>query len=157
MGWYNLGYAYFKQQQYSQAVQAFQRYTSAESNRAKPESRALNRVGDSYYFNRNFQEAERYYAQAADANPASADYAAFQRAFVLGLQHNYQGKIAALDNLMQRYPNSQYFDDALYEEPITHHAQQGARSHHRAAAIGDRFSTQSPCQSSGRSTGTALL
>jgi len=117
LGWYNLGYSLFKQQQYGQAVTAFQRFVSSENNRSRPEyADALNRVGDSYYFNRNFNEAERFYGQAADANPSTADYAAFQRAFVLGLQHNYQGKIAALDNLMQRYPNSQYFDDALYEK-----------------------------------------
>ncbi len=29
----------------------------------------MNRVGDSHYFNRNFSEAERYYGQAATANP----------------------------------------------------------------------------------------
>lgn len=117
LGWYNLGYSYFKQQQYQQAVTAFQQYVSKESNRSRAEyADALNRIGDSYYFNRSFSEAERFYAQAADANPSSADYAAYQRAFVLGLQHNYQGKINALDNFMQRYPNSQYFDDALYEK-----------------------------------------
>ena len=43
-------------------------------------------------------------------------YAAYQRAFVMGLQRNYQGKITALDNLMRSYPNSQYIDDALYEK-----------------------------------------
>ena len=117
LGWYNLGYTLFKQQQYDQAVTAFQRYISIETDRKKTEyADALNRIGDSYYFNRKFNEAERYYSQASDANPSAADYAAYQRAFVLGLQHNYQGKINALDNLMSRYPNSQYFDDALYEK-----------------------------------------
>lgn len=117
LGWYNLGYSLFKQQQYSQTVNAFQQYISTEKTRTRPEyADALNRIGDSYYFNRNFSDAERYYAQAADISPSSADYAAYQRAFVMGLQHNYQGKITALDNLMQSYPNSQYFDDALYEK-----------------------------------------
>lgn len=117
LGWYNLGYSLFKQQQYSQAVNAFQQYIAAEPNRQRTEyADALNRIGDSYYFNRNFSDAERFYAQAADINPAAADYAAYQRAFVMGLQHNYQGKITALDNLMRQYPNSQYFDDALYEK-----------------------------------------
>ncbi|RNC66929.1 tetratricopeptide repeat protein [Proteiniphilum sp. X52] len=117
LGWYNLGYALFKQQQYNQAVNAFQQYIAAEKTRNRPEyADALNRIGDSYYFNRSFSEAERYYAQATDINPSSADYAAYQRAFVMGLQRNYQGKITALDNLMRTYPNSQYFDDALYEK-----------------------------------------
>lgn len=117
LGWYNLGYALFKQQQYSQAVNAFQQYIAAEKIRNRPEyADALNRIGDSYYFNRSFNEAERFYAQAADINPSSADYAAYQQAFVMGLQRNYQGKITALDNMMRNYPNSQYFDDALYEK-----------------------------------------
>lgn len=117
LGFYNLGYSRFKQQQYMQAVDAFQRYAQVETNRSRAEyADALNRVGDSFYFNRNFAEAERYYAQAADANPSAADYAAYQRAFVLGLQRNYQAKVNALDDLMRRYPNSQYFDDALYEK-----------------------------------------
>lgn len=117
MGWYNLGYAHFKQRQYGEARNAFSRYISSEKDAKKTEvADALNRMGDCYYFNRQFSEAERYYAQAADSNPASADYAAYQRAFVMGLQRNYQGKITALDNLMQRYPNSQYVDDALYEK-----------------------------------------
>ncbi|WP_352422527.1 tetratricopeptide repeat protein [Proteiniphilum sp.] len=117
LGWYNLGYALFKQQQYNQAVNAFQQYVSTEKTRNRPEyADALNRIGDSYYFNRSFSEAERFYAQAADINPSSADYAAYQRAFVMGLQRNYQGKITALDNLMRNYPSSSYFDDALYEK-----------------------------------------
>ena len=117
MGWYNLGYTRFKQNQYSSAVTAFQRYVSAETNKNKAEyADAHNRIGDSYYFNRNFAEAERFYNSAATINPSAADYAAYQKAFVMGLQRNYQGKVSALDDLMRRYPNSQYFDDALYEK-----------------------------------------
>lgn len=117
LGWYNLGYSRFKQQQYASAVTAFERYISVETNKNKAEfADAYNRIGDSYYFNRNFTEAERYYGQAVNANPATADYAAYQKAFVMGLQRNYHGKVNALDELMRRYPNSQYFDDALYEK-----------------------------------------
>lgn len=116
-GWYNLGYSLFKQQQYQQAVNAFKQYITVEKNKSRPEyADALNRIGDSYYFNRNFSEAEHFYGQATSINPAAADYAAYQRAFVMGLQRNYQGKIAALDELMRNFPNSQYFDDALYEK-----------------------------------------
>ena len=117
LGWYNLGYSRFKQQQFSQAVNAFQQYTQTEVDKKRAEySDALNRIGDSYYFNRNFAEAERYYSQASETNPSSADYAAYQRAFVMGLQRNFQGKINTLDNLMKNFPNSQYYDDALYEK-----------------------------------------
>ncbi|SFU30327.1 Tetratricopeptide repeat-containing protein [Porphyromonadaceae bacterium KHP3R9] len=117
MGWYNLGYARFKQNQFSSAVAAFQQYVAAENNKSRIEfADAHNRIGDCYYYNRNFAEAERFYSVAAAANPAAADYAAYQKAFVMGLQRNYQGKVDALDDLMRRYPNSQYIDDALYEK-----------------------------------------
>lgn len=117
MGWYNLGYTRFKQNQYSSAVTAFQQYISAETNRNRTEyADAHNRIGDSYYYNRSFAEAERFYTAAATINPSAADYAAYQKAFVMGLQRNYQGKADALDDLMRRYPQSQYFDDALYEK-----------------------------------------
>ena len=117
LGWYNLGYARFKQNRYASAQNAFQRYISLENDKRTPEvADAYNRIGDTYYYNRAFSDAERYYAQAAELNPSVADYAAYQKAFVMGLQHNYQGKIAALEDLMRRFPNSQYFDDALFEK-----------------------------------------
>ena len=34
----------------------------------------------------------------------------------MGLQRNYQGKINALDDLMRDFPNSHYYDDALFEK-----------------------------------------
>ncbi|HUI33392.1 MAG TPA: tetratricopeptide repeat protein [Dysgonamonadaceae bacterium] len=117
LGLYNLGYARFKQNQYAAARTAFQNYVNAQTNRNAPEyADAHNRIGDTYYFSRNFSDAERYYASASTLNPASADYALYQRAFVMGLQRNYQGKINALEELMRAYPNSHYYDDALYEK-----------------------------------------
>lgn len=117
LGFYNLGYARFKQNQYAAARTAFQNYATAQSNKDTPEyADAHNRIGDTYYFSRNFTEAERYYSSASTLNPAAADYAAYQRAFVMGLQRNYQGKINALDELMRAFPNSHYYDDALFEK-----------------------------------------
>lgn len=116
-GWYSLGYAQFNQNRYADAMRSFQQYLSAETNKNRPEyADALNRLGDIHYYNRNFAEAEQWYAQAKEVNPRVADYAAFQKAFVMGLQRNYEGKIRELDELMRRYPNSIYYDDALYEK-----------------------------------------
>ena len=114
---YNLGYARFKQNQYATARTAFQNYVSAQNNKDAPEyADAHNRIGDTYYFSRNFADAERYYSSASNLNPASADYAAYQKSFVMGLQRNYLGKISALDDLMRTFPNSHYYDDALFEK-----------------------------------------
>lgn len=114
---YNLAYTDFQQKNYSKALTNFKKYISAEGNRQSANySDALNRIGDCYLFNRNFSEAETYYSQAANVNPTNADYSEFQKAFVLGLQRNYNGKITALNNMMAKYPNSNYYDNALYEK-----------------------------------------
>lgn len=117
LGFYNLGYSRFKQNQYGAARTAFQKYVNVQENKEATEyADANNRIGDTFYFNRNFAEAEKYYNISAKANPENADYAAYQRAFVRGLQGNYRGKISALDYLMKTFPNSHYYDDALFEK-----------------------------------------
>jgi TolA-binding protein len=114
---YNLAYSDFQEKNYSAAINNFKKYVSAEKNRRSPNyTDALNRIGDINLFNRNFSEAERYYAQAVSANPENADYAEFQKAFVMGLQRDYNGKVNALNSMIANYPNSQYQDDALYEK-----------------------------------------
>lgn len=114
---YNLGYSQFNLKQYNNALSSFNKYVSQERDRQKlTYSDALNRMGDCYLYNRRFPDAERVYAQAATANNQGAEYADLQRAFVLGLQHNYNGKVVALDAMIRKYPNSQYLDNALYEK-----------------------------------------
>lgn len=114
---YNLAYTDFQQKNYSKALTNFKKYISAETNRQSPNyADALNRIGDCYLYNRNFPDAESYYSQAVNVNPANADYSEFQKAFVLGLQRNYNGKVSALNSMMAKYPDSQYYDNALFEK-----------------------------------------
>lgn len=115
--YYNLGYACFQLKQYAKASTNFQRYVSLEKNRASVTyADALNRVGDCLLFDRKFAEAEKYYSQAVNASPANADYAEYQKAFVLGMQRNYAGKVSALDAMMSKYKDSRYYADALFEK-----------------------------------------
>lgn len=114
---YNLGYAHFQLKDYNKALSGFSRYTSMETNKNLPTyADALNRVGDCYLFRRDFASAEKYYGQAAQVSPSNADYAQFQKAFVLGLQRKYKEKISALNSMMNQYPNSQYYPNALFEQ-----------------------------------------
>ena len=114
---YNLGYTSFQTKNHSKALTDFKKYVSVETNRQSPNySDALNRIGDCYLFTRNFSEAEKSYSQAAAASPGNSDYSDFQKAFVLGLQRNYNGKVNALNSMMSKYPDSEYYDDALYEK-----------------------------------------
>ena len=114
---YNLGYCYFKQKNYSQALTAFRQYVNSERNTSATSlADAYNRIGDCQFQNRQFAAAEENYQRAASLQPSAGDYGLYQRGFVLGLQQDYQGKIAMMDRLIQEYPSSQYIDAALYEK-----------------------------------------
>lgn len=113
---YALAYGYFSKKNYSEALNWFLKYIDVESNKSLttyPD--ALNRIGDCYFNARSFVKAESFYSQAASISPNTADYALFQAAYVTGLQKNYSGKISKLENLLSKYPKSEYTDDALYE------------------------------------------
>jgi TolA-binding protein len=115
--YYNIGYCYFKRQDFEHALISFRRYVTLEKDPdGKSFADAFNRIGDCLYHNRQFAEAETNYSRAASLQPSAADYALYQRGFVLGLQKNYQGKIQAMDQLIHEFPSSQYIDDALYEK-----------------------------------------
>ena len=114
---YNLGYSYFKLHQYSEALNFFKQYAAVESNQqATALADAYNRIGDCLFYNRQFALAEENYTRAAQLSPSAADYSVYQKAYVLGLQKDYKGKINILDKLITNYPNSQYVDDALFEK-----------------------------------------
>lgn len=117
MSYYNLGYIFFKEKAYAKALNSFQRCESqgkSISNIVKADM--YNRIGDCFYRNRNFSQAEKYYNLAAATDPAQGDYAMFQSSFILGLQKNYMGKIAQIDKMIAAYPNSVYCDDATFEK-----------------------------------------
>lgn len=113
---YAMGYAFFSQKNYSEALRWFLKYKDlAKNSKETTYADALNRIGDCYFNARNFAEADSYYAQASSVSPNTGDYALFQSAYVAGLQKNYTTKINRLESLISTYPKSEYIDDALYE------------------------------------------
>lgn len=113
---YALAYGFFSQKNYTEALTWFLKYIDTEQNRsATAYADALNRIGDCYFYARNFTQSENYYNRAAAQSPNTADYALFQAAYVTGLQKNYNSKINKLEKLVTTYPRSEYADDALYE------------------------------------------
>lgn len=114
---YNIGYSYFKLREYEPALDWFKKYTSTEKDQAAPSlADAYNRIGDCLFYNRQFALAEENYTRAAGLLPSAGDYSVYQKAYVLGLQKDYKGKINVLDRLIREFPESQYIDDALFEK-----------------------------------------
>ena len=114
---YNLGYIAFHRQAYAEAENRFAQYVRLETgeNRAALAD-AYNRLGDCCLRGRRFDEAKRYYATAEKMGQPTGDYSYYQQALVAGLQKDYAGKVALLDRLAEKYPESTYAIDALYEK-----------------------------------------
>ena len=113
---YNLAYAYFEVKDYAGAADYFRKYLNLDDDpRSEKVADACNRLGDCNFVNREYAQAIVNYDKALRMNVYDADYALYQKAFCLGLQRDSQGKLTALNTLIQNYPNSAYQDDALYE------------------------------------------
>ncbi|MFA6779143.1 MAG: tetratricopeptide repeat protein [Paludibacteraceae bacterium] len=112
---YNLGYSYFTDKKYNDALGWFRKYINMEEKNKTLIADANNRIGDCYFNKRDFENAENSYAKVYALNGPGADYACFQQGFVQGLRKNYRGKIATLNKLTKAFPNSEYLADAMYE------------------------------------------
>ena len=118
---YNLGYTAFKQQKFASATDWFEKYIAIPSEYGKTTyADALNRLGDVSFYQRQFAKAEDYYTRAANTSGGTGDYAMFQKGFMAGLQKNYTAKISAMQQLRKTWPQSDYVDDALFEEGKTY-------------------------------------
>ena len=114
---YNLGYIAFHQQNYASAESRFSQYVRLETgDNREALADAYNRLGDCCLRGRRFDEAKQYYATAEKLGMPSGDYSYYQQALVAGLQKDYGTKVTLLDDLAQKYPDSPYAIDALYEK-----------------------------------------
>ena len=117
LAYYNLAYIAFHKKDYTTAENRFNRYIQLEKGENPAAlADAYNRLGDCCLHARRFDEATRHYTRAENMGAASGDYSYYQLALVAGLQKDYNGKITLLDRLAQKYPNSPYAINGLYEK-----------------------------------------
>ncbi|MCE1198735.1 MAG: tetratricopeptide repeat protein [Marinilabiliales bacterium] len=113
---YNLGYYYFNNQQLENATECFNRYIGygvGENDRLLGD--VYNRLGDCNYADREFDAAIQNYQRAIQYHVADEDYSTYQIAFIQGLLQNQSLKIEMLTALADKYPESAFRDDALFE------------------------------------------
>jgi len=114
---YNLGYIAFNQRNYSMAAQWFRKYLDiATDKKSDFYVDAAIRVGDSYYMNKDYAQAIKYYEIAKNIGTFDVEYVLFQLAFNYGLQNKQQEKINALTQFLADYPESNLYVDALFEQ-----------------------------------------
>lgn len=113
---YSLGYALYKQQKYNAAISQFSKVTTASDASASMKADTFNRQGDSYLNMRNYDEADKAYAQAKATDHNLGDYSMLQQAYIEGLRGNYGRKVEILDKMRGEYTQSSLTAKALFEQ-----------------------------------------
>ena len=118
---YGLAYAAFGDEQYRKAASYFQKFLAGDETDASTINDAVTRLGDSYFVLKNYSRALEYYNRIIDQRSPGEDYALFQRGMIQGLQGLPDSKINTLNDVLSRFPKSDYADDASFEISYTYY------------------------------------
>ncbi len=113
--YYNLGYAFFKLKDYTQAGGNFRLYTESGHAGEDRLTDAYMRLGDSYFALGNYYKALKPYGEVIKENGLLVDYAQFQTALCYGYMGDHDKKIKALKDFLRYNLKSPLRDDALYQ------------------------------------------
>lgn len=116
--YYGLGYAYFNTQQYSKAETQFKQYVDRVPRDTDRDiyDEAMIRLGDIYYVQKRFADAQNIFQKAIADNNSFIDYVYFRSGVVYNFQNRNNDAISQLDKLITNHPNSLYFEDALFQK-----------------------------------------
>jgi len=116
MARYNMGYTYYNTGDYTAALNMFRAFES-DPDKRYPDilADARNRIADCYYTATEYRQAISYFDMVIGYGRVDADYAMHQKGFAQGLMNNQPGKIETLTLLMNQFPKSYLFPDALFE------------------------------------------
>ncbi len=127
---YTQGYNYLKQKNYGSAVGYFQDAVAGikqnsgfirnEVIKTKILPDAVLRAGDGLFKRNQYNDAIKFYNEAVDRRYKGFVYALYQKAIIEGLRGNTVDKIVALEDIVEKYPKSEYTDEALLQLGITY-------------------------------------
>jgi TolA-binding protein len=117
---YALAYAAFGDEQYRKAANYFERFLQGEEKDKNSINDAVTRIGDSYFVLKSYGKALEYYNRIIEQHIHGEDYALFQRGMIQGLQGSLDTKISTLNDVLNKFPNSDYADDADFEIAYTY-------------------------------------
>lgn len=113
---YGIGYTYFNEGRYDEACSRFGNFVKiADKSDRETISDAYNRIADCHFYQRNFEDAAGYYAQAANTFNKNADYSLYRYAQIQSLKNNQTESLNTLKRLIGKFPNSKYTEQAMYE------------------------------------------
>lgn len=112
---YSIGYSYFKMEDYPQAITAFRRFITDRNIDKTHRNDTYLRIADSYFITKDYHAAIDFYNRAIALQDRDADYATFQKAIAQGVTGRFDAKVITLKELLTKFPNTHYADDARYE------------------------------------------
>ena len=113
---YDLGYIYYQKPDYDAAVDCFRNFVRlADDNQNDLKTDAYIRLGDCFYMERSYDKAINYYDLATRVGKRNADYALYQQGLCYGAKGNVNQKINMLNEMVQSYPSTPYYEQALFE------------------------------------------
>ena len=113
---YNAGYNHFKMGNFPAAIESFATYLAMPQTRQKYAHEARLRLADSYFMNRNWQQAAELYGTIAQLESYSNLYAPLQGAVAYGLLSEDARKIEELKKITAPENSSKpLYTQALYE------------------------------------------
>lgn len=117
---YALAYAAFGDEQYKKAATYFQKFLQGDEKDANTANDAVGRLADSYFVLKDYNKALEYYNRIIQRRSQDQDYALFQRGMIQGLQGAPDAKISTLTDVLNKFPTSDYADDASFEIAYTY-------------------------------------
>ena len=117
---YNIGYSYFKLEQYDRAAAAFKKFVQNNTIEEEIKNDAFIRLGDSYYANSEYKNAVNAYQNVIKNEASQSDYAQYQIGMSYGFMNDENQKISALTKVINEFQSSNLKDDALYQLASTY-------------------------------------
>ena len=119
--YYTLGYAYLRQQDYTDALKSFQQVaTSVNNNSSALQVDAYLREADCYFMQKQLTKALPMYDAVINNQLPSSDYALYQKAVIAGANDQPAQKVTLLQSIQNRYPSSTLIADANMEVANTY-------------------------------------
>ncbi|WP_299250925.1 tetratricopeptide repeat protein [uncultured Cytophaga sp.] len=117
--YYGLGYAYYYQKKWNDAIPQFVKFLTLQSEKKGKSDiyyrDAELRLADLYFVTRRFPEAIKYYDLALTSRKEDEDYILFQKASIQYLTKKTNEAYSLYTQLINKFPNSTYYDNALMQ------------------------------------------
>lgn len=116
---YNLAYSQFGMRDYEAARNEFINVCERRGVSTEMQADCMNRIADTYYYAKRFDEAKSAYGKAYALRPSAGDYSLLQMAVMEGHLGHGDKKLAALEQMITEYPTSSLRPAAMTEKALT--------------------------------------